>query len=58
VPVQSLHLDVAHFLADALSRGGIQSTWYLSSVATAEILSWGEGSLTLDNYKVTFGGVP
>lgn len=54
VPVTSLHVDVAHFLADALGRGAIQPTWYVSSVETAEILTWGTGSLTLDNYKVTF----
>ena len=52
VPATSLHLDVAHFLADALGRGAIDAAWWVSSVETAAILQWGEGSLTLDNYQV------
>lgn len=52
VPAAALHVDVAHFLEDALSRGMIDASWYVSSVETGAILDEGEGSLTLDNYRV------
>jgi hypothetical protein len=58
VPATELHVDVAHFLADALARGVIDPATYLSSVETAEILQWGEGAVTLDDYQVQFQATP
>jgi hypothetical protein len=58
VPVTSLHVDLADFLADAVSRGAIDPAWWLSSVETGEIIYQGSGALTLDNYVVTVTAAP